>query len=353
MNREVALFFLYQAFGGGSTSFTVHLFKAFEEAGITPHIYRVRERGEETERPFTGYRGVTYRNINVKEALRIAKNVPSLLTAAAHSKHLAFEPKLVRQLARRGMVTVAHDPNEFKVYDHLPFVKKKGYPVICIRPTMQEFIKHATFIHHPYVRYTEPKHWTPPDLRPHLAVSIARVTFVKRTHMILEVNRLMEHERNHVILRGAENRLYTKHVLSKRYPEYEQGKTGYPMEWGYSVIEAEKGIFALDFTYFPDDGGGSQYSFMEAWDAGTVNIIHKDWLRYPGEMHAHPTDRAKGNCIAVSGPQEASDWLRLYRQSRRWRDDAIEVAHNGYCMLRKHHDPVKVAEQYWSKLNDG
>jgi hypothetical protein len=349
MSKEVSLFFFYQAMGGGSTSFTVHLFKAFKDAGITPNLYKVRANSEHFERPFSGYKGVKYRNVSAEEALKLLTLQPGLMTAAEHSKKMAFAPDIIQRMLKKGMRAVVHDPNEFKVYDYLNKKKRKFKP-FCIRPTMHSFFPEAIFIPHPYVREFSLGHMTAHEHRPHLAVSVARVTFVKRTAWILEMNRLMEHERNHVILRGAENRLYTRHVLSKKYPEYISGSSGYPMTWGASARECERGVFACDFTYFPDDGGGSQYSFMEAWDAGTVNIIAKDWLRYPGEMFAHPTNRAKGNCIAVDGPEQAADWLKLYRQSRRWRDDALEIAERGKRHVKIEHDPVKIAERYWEHM---
>lgn len=355
MTKEVSLFFMYKTFGGGTTSYTVHLARAFEMAGIKPFIYRVRERGEHFSRPFSKYEGIEYRNITAQQALDKVKRRPALMTAPCNSKYLPFAPTIIPDLMKKGMRIVIHDPNEFEIYDHLDGNKWKfSNQPICIRPSMQEFFPKAEFIPHPYVREMPIDRWKPHVERETLAISIARVTFVKRTHLILEANRIIKRDGSsgdQIELRGAENRLYTRHVLSKKFPEYKQGKTGFPMTWGASAREAEQGIFAVDFTWFPDDGGGSQYSFMEAWDAGTVNIIHKDWMRYRGEMYPHPTDRASGNCLAVKDAQECADWLMLYRKSPRFRDDAIAIAFNGKRALVKNHSPVKVAEHYWEELN--
>jgi hypothetical protein len=354
VSEKIALFFMYRTFGGGTTSFTVHLYRAFQMAGFKPFIYRVKERGEERRRPFTKYEGVSYRNVTADEAVKIVKRRPSLMTAPCNSKYLPFAPDIIQRLMRLGMQIVIHDPNEFEVYDHLDGKKWKfPHQPFCIRPAMQEFFPKAHFIPHPYVREFQIDHFKPHSERERLALSLARVTFVKRTHIIMEANRYIRREgssEDTVLLRGAENRLYTRHVLSKKFPEYRQGNCGYPMTWGASAREAERAVFALDFTLFPHDGGGSQYSFMEAWDAGTVNIIHKDWLRKRGEMDAHPTDRAKGNCIAVKNAREAADWLLLYRQSKRWRADAIDIALNGKKQLIREHDPINVAKEYWEWL---
>jgi len=330
---EMALFFFYRSFGGGSTSFTVHLFEALRRAGHAPKIYRVKERGEDRERPFSGYSGVTYRNVTSDEALRIVKGTPSLMTAPCNSKSLQFDPTIIDRMMRSGMRIVVHDPNEFEVYDHLRDREKVQRP-ICIRPTMRQFFPDAHYIPHPYVR--EFNNDTR-DGRTMLAVSVARVTFVKRTEIILEANRLLS-KRNRVVLRGAENRLYTKFKILPRFPEYEQGCTGFPMTWGASARECRRAKYAVDMTWFPNDGGGSQYSFMEAWDAGAVNVLHSDWLRYRGEMIDDE------NCLAVNS---AKDLARLLKNDRG--QNVGDLVQAGYAALRTH-DPVKVAQEYMREL---
>lgn len=347
MKGQVSLFFMYRAFGGGTTSYTVHLFEGFRRAGYDVKIYRVNARGEYKERPFSKYAGVTYRNIDPVTALKIAKTTPSLLTAPCNSKFLEFDPEIIGKLMKAGMRIVIHDPNEFEIYDHLNNRNSITRP-FCIRPAMRNFFPKAIFIPHPYVReftnkVTDRFTWR----RDYLAVSIARVTFVKRTELILAANRLLP-KKAKVVLRGAENRLYTRHKLQKLYPEYEQGNTGFPMVWGASARECARARFAVDFTWFPDDGGGSQYSFMEAWDAGTVNIIHKDWLRYPGEM------KDGVNCIAVDTPAHLAAILKRAMKgplsTNKSTDLELNIVRNGWRLLHERHDPVNVANAYYKEM---
>jgi hypothetical protein len=330
---EVALFFFYRTFGGGTTSFTVHLFEAMRRAGHAPKIYRVKERGEDRERSFSGYEGVTYRNITSDEALRIVKKTPSLMTAPCNSKFLQFDPTIIGKMMKAGMRIVVHDPNELEIYDHLNNREQVQRP-ICIRPTMRQFFKDAHYIPHPYVREFDGDQGRP---RPWLAVSVARVTFVKRTEIILEANRLLP-KRSRIVLRGAENRLYTKFKILPRFPEYVQGCTGFPMTWGASARECLRAKYAVDMTWFPSDGGGSQYSFMESWDAGAVNVLHSDWLRYRGEMIDG------GNCLAIDS---AKDLARLLKNDRG--QNVGDLVQAGYAALRTH-DPVKVAQAYMREL---
>lgn len=332
---SVALFFMYRQFGGGTTSYTVHLYEGMRRAGLNPKIYRVKERGEHFERPFSKYEGVKYRNITPEEGLEIARTTPSLMTAPCNSKYLDFDPEIIGKLMKAGMRVTIHDPNEFQIYDHLDNIDKMRAP-FCIRPTMKRFFPNAIMIPHPYVREYDRREYEP-DKRKYHAVSVARVTFVKRTDMILEANRKLP-KKLKIVLRGAENRLYTKHVITPMFPEYVQGQVGFPMTWGASARECANGKLAVDMTWFPEDGGGSQYSFMEAWDAGTVNIIAKDWLRYKGEM----LDGV--NCIAVEDSDEMAKKVRDLADA-----DVSDMVNAGYKALEAH-DPVKVARRYYKEL---
>lgn len=325
---SVALFHMYRKFGGGTTSFTIHLYQALKLLGRKPAIYRVKERGERKERPLGLYEGVSYRNITIDEALKIVKNSPSLMTAPCNQKFMPYCPDAIPRLMQQGMRTVLHDPTEFEIYD----MSKLQKP-ICIRPSMKKHVPSAVFIPHPYVKcgvdFSKAK-------RPWLAVSISRMTFRKRSNLIFEANAMLPKERR-VVFRGSENRMFTRFSIMPKYPDYEQGKTGFPMEWGAAVKECAKAKFAVDMSWFPQDGGGSQYTFMEAWDAGTVNVVHDDWLRVGGEM--------KDKCIAVNG---AAGLVRLLRYGERM--DVNDLISKGYEQLRKH-DPIKIAKEFYEEIS--
>jgi hypothetical protein len=331
---QVALFFMRRDFGGGSTSYTVHLYLSLKQAGYEPSIFRVTANGDGQIRPFSKYEGASYRNVTFDESIRIIETTPSIMTGACPEKDLWFRPTAIIDMMKAGMRCVVHDPNEFKIYDHARYVER---PII-IRPTMRRFYNDSVFIQHPYVPWFKDE--APPlEGRPLRAVSIARVTFVKRTEWILDANRLL-HEDSQVVLRGAENRLYTRHKILDQYPEYQQGSTGYPLVWGAGPQECAKAKFAVDMTYFPDDGGGSQYSFMEAWDAGTINIVPRDWLRYEGEM------QEAMNCISVDGPQGLADALTIAELAY----DLNTIRTEGRRLLREYHSPEVVAEAYAAEL---
>jgi hypothetical protein len=333
-----ALFYMRRDLGGGSTSYAVHLYEGMRRAGMDPILIRVGKRTEGMSRPFAKYEGVKYANYSIEDALRVVKKNPSLLVAPEHSKNLPWAPDAIARLVKAGMRVTVHDPNEFKVYDHLEDRTKVQRP-ICIRPTMRQFFKDAKFIPHPYVREFS----APPALKDRElnAISVARVSFVKRTDIILDANAMVPPEQQ-CVLRGAENRMFTKFKIMPRFPDWKQGQTGFPMTWGASARECARARLAVDLTYFPDDGGGSQYSFMEAWDAGTVCVLHEDWLRYKGEMMAW------NNCLPV---KDAADLAKVLSRSKIGAAGQLaKYVEGGYEAL-KAHDAVEVAKLYKKELN--
>lgn len=338
--KLVHLLYARKDIGGGSTSFAVHLKLAFERAKIPVMLIRI---GTKSKPAFHPYLGEHYfwtcddlRDLVKRDGSRI------LLVASERKKNLP-EPGILEDLLNLGMSIVVHDPNEFGIFECVQslqnsFLSDNTNKIFCIRPTMKEFFPKAICIPHPYVEV--PVKW-PKQRKP--ACSLARVTFVKRTEIILEADRKLSQE-NKVKLFGAENRLYAHHKLKKLFPDYQLGNTGLPFEWGASVNAAKDYWLSIDMTYFPNDGGGSQYSFMESWNAGSVVVVHKDWLRYHGEM------KDEINCIAVSSASELKDLIEATANDVTFQEHLKNIADHSLEHLRRIHDPVLVAKRYYKEL---
>ena len=338
--KPIYLLYARKDIGGGSTSFAVHLKLAFERVKIPVTLIRI---GTKTKPAFHPYLGDHYfwtcndlRDLVKREGSRV------LLVASERKKNL-LEPDILEDLLNLGMSIVVHDPNEFGIFECVQslktsFLNDEVNKIFCIRPTMNEFFPEAIFIPHPYVEV--PVKW-PVQRKP--ACSLARVTFVKRTEIILEANQKLNKE-NMVKLFGAENRLYAHHKLKKLFPDYQLGNTGLPFEWGASVNTAKDYWLSIDMTYFPNDGGGSQYSFMESWNAGSVVVVHKDWLRYRGEM------KDGVNCIAVESAVELYELIKKTSESFAFEKTLLRIMSDSLEHLRRIHDPVKVANYYYQEL---
>jgi len=321
------LFFMHDSWGGGTTTYTLHLHAGMLAAGLQPRIVRPRPRGESHSRVI-GKTGVPYWNVDAGEALRLARKHPSLIVASADPKILAFAPDLVDRLLAAGTRVVLHDPTEFNNFGGPP------PDPICVRPAGKRASGGGVFVPHPYVRVFDRWEYES-DEREWTGVSVARVTFRKRTHLICEANRALR-KSEQIQIRGSENRLYTRHVLGPKYG-FVQGTTGFDVVMGEGARLCARARYHVDFTKFPDDGGGTQYTILEAWDAGAVNVVHSDWLEQKGELEHG------ANCIGVEGPDEL---VRLVRSDKRHG----EIVNQGYAMLKRH-DAVRVARMVQREIS--
>jgi len=81
------------------------------------------------------------------------------------------------------------------------------------------------------------------------------------------------------------------------------------------------------------DGGGTQYSFLEAWDAGAFPIINKKWIMEGDDM-VHDF-----NCWAVQDENqlaEALSWSLPHPEQKKLNMD--------HCLTR--HDPIHIGNEY-------
>jgi hypothetical protein len=341
VSTKVGLFFLRPSLGGGSTTFTAHLVEALRAAGADPVILRVGQRsGNGKRKPFGEYPGIEYERVDPVEARRYVKTMPTLMTAPIGAKDLP-EPDLIEQLVALGMRTVIHDPNEFEIFDYL----QKGQfkfkrPPFCIRPTMHRFYPEAVFIPHPYSP-------VPPGAfedvkRGKLACSTARIASVKRPRMLLDANMVLQ-TKQRVQLRGAEYRMFTYNLMKKYPPDiFKQsgGEFQFPKSFEAPVRVAAEYKLNFDMTWFPDDGGGTQYAQMEAMNAGTVNVMHEDWWRF-----------GKGEMVPGKHVLTISDVSGIVQLLKHPPSPAFLDEVNANCAtLLKRHAPKVIGQAYMKEL---
>jgi hypothetical protein len=327
---DVALFyFLKQIFPSGMTTFTAQLYKALQMAGHTPHLYRVKEDGDGRARRFGGFRDVDYRCITPTEARTVARHIPSLMTASARVTNFPF----IHTLLKDGMRAVLHDPTEFRNLDPSGGVPKLPQPPICIRKRMLNWYKDGTFIPHPYARRVDDDVINVPrSLR---AISLARVAPMKRPVFVLDANRLLG-KKDRIPLLGEEYRLYT-YNLQKKYADVFAQKKG-ARRWPSDFTDIlRRSRYHVDMTKIEGDGGGTQYSILEAMDAGCINVLHRDWFDVKGDLILGK------HALAVSTPEELAATVMSVFPA----DD--EIIHNGFDLLRRH-EPILIARRYIKEL---
>lgn len=314
----INIFYLSGNTTGGWVTFTYHLIKSLEAQGEDTRLFKIGKTTERTLRPF-GY-DLHYQNISLENALRL-EGVALIAAAAKNFREAAA------RLIENGARLVLHDPTELKAglagldIDR-PWV---------IRKEVAKQVPNSVFIRHPYVRHRRPA--KPP--RRSGVISTSRIDFDKNTTMILDANRLGAKIKIH----GFENRLYTRFKVCPHYPEWEQSKAAYPRTPD-AAFELLLGAQAMvDLSDIKGDGGGTQYTFLEAWDAGTRPIIGDWWLRKSDDMQ-----RGK-NCHAVGDARELAALIKQLKT------EPEQYAEFNYDVQLRRHAPKIIIPQVMEWLN--
>lgn len=319
---------------GGATSYVVNLVKTFQLAGVPHRVIRFGKRTEANWRRLGEY-GVRYKNVAAREA-RQAKGRWLLASAPTDAEEAALAVELVE--TSKGAY-VFHDPNEFTLYPHWKLAGKDTRTVV-IRETGLDSVPHGTFIPHPYVPFAAQSDHS--QLRTKFAVSIARVSAVKNSQWILEANTRLPDELK-VELRGSVNRFWWNFSIKNKHPEYVYpSNAGFVRKHGEAVRACLGYRYMVDLTIFKNDGGGTQYSLLEAIDAGAVPVMTKDWCSYPGI--------AKKLGFQVGDAAELEQFLLQASKSSAVAKETDRLREENYKYMLRVHDPKKIAAKYVALL---
>lgn len=267
------LFYLSDAGYGGWPTFTAHLMHGLEQ----PHLFKVGNRTEGQHRPFG--RGVAYRNLSIGDACAYAEGSLIVVAAPKQADNAAA-------LIKAGASLVIHDPTEVKSEATKALIPK-ARNVITVRKSninmLRDLGADPLYIPHPYKRcpvHAEAAHRM-------LACSISRIDFDKHIDLIAEANTLLAPQR--IAIYGYENRLYTHHKLDQKVPHWREHYRGaFPKDtlWGgYRMARLYRTV--VDMSVIVGDGGGTQYTHLEAFDAGCNLVLNKGWFQEGGEVNRY------------------------------------------------------------------
>ena len=258
------LLYLAKPVYGGWVSLTAHL-------SLKQHypIYKIRKTSQKKNRDF-GY-GATYQNINI-ETLKTLEN-PLITCIDKSCYHLLphIEP---------NTHIIIHDPTELKIalLRYLPYLK-----IIVIRKSIKKLLKEkynleSEFRHHPF--YAFEKSNTEHNSG---AISISRIDFDKNIDIIIKTNDLLE---NPIDIYGACNDLYVYHKLkTTNFKEYYNGRFSKCFNELSNLLQNKK--YMVDMSSIKNDGGGTQYTFIEAIYMGCILVINKKWVNNIDSIFIH------------------------------------------------------------------
>lgn len=303
---EITLAYLARPTTGGWVSYTAHLARGLMTAGHKVTLAKLGKRSEAFSRDFG--MGLRYANTSAAVLDTLARRGELIITAADKS----VGPSLLAELRDAGAAVVIHDPTELKggmrdALDH------GGAPLWVVRRSMLKHLPHAVYAPHPYTRASLPE-WKG---RRYHAMAFSRLDWDKHTDLIVRANQiLLPDPERRVRIYGTENRLYTHHKLTAIDPDWRANYAG-PMArvnlWAGALV-ARRATWAVDLSVIKGDGGGTQYTFLEALDAGARLIINSAWLTSApalDEMALYVSaavSDAESLAEVLSGPADAYAW---------------------------------------------
>jgi len=287
------LIYMARPIYGGWVTFTAHM-----SIKNNYNIYKIGNKTEKKKRKY-GY-GVEYQNLKIEDILSLKDIMITAIDKQYYQYLHLFPPKTK---------LVIHDPTELKTGKKInPLIDNKllnKFDVFVIRKSVQEYIKKeynidTTLINHPFYQY--PRSDAPSIYN--YAVSISRIDFDKNTDIILKANKLLPDELK-ITIYGAENRLYVFHKLKDlEFEKYWKGKYEKTLPMLYNGNQILKSpSFMIDLSVIANDGGGTQYTFLEAIYNDCVLILHKDWIEKDNLFID------KYNCFGISNENELKDIL--------------------------------------------
>ncbi len=285
--QPLNLFYMARPPYGGWVSFTAHLALKHELP-----LFKVGNKTEANQREF-GY-GVKYQN----RAINDLPNGKILITAIDKTYYEDLEKM------PSGSYIVIHDPTEITGKGTEPVLRNlKRFKVITIRESVKTFLAKeygikSKFILHPFHEYEFEKSSSPSG-----AVSISRIDFDKHTDIILDANKRLGKSKA-VDIYGAINRQYVFFKLKDLgFSTYYKGGFEKSFEKLSDILEDAK--YVVDMSVIKNDGGGSQYTFLEAMYQECALVLNSKWV---DGQKTHFVDGK--NCFVVSNGEELAELLR-------------------------------------------
>lgn len=305
---------------GGWITFTAHLSLLKDYP-----IYKIGKRTEAKEgkprlREF-GY-SCKYQNITIEDLLQKKQDI--LISAIDKSGY-----DLIDKFPEQTKIVI-HDPTELKANKGFLLNYLDRFKIITIRKTVEEYLKKchksANFLYHPYVTLCEETANKDRLSNKSGAVSISRIDYDKHTEIILKANQYLL---DPIEIYGTKNDRYVYHklkdidIMNEKAPSSNY-RGRFPKDF-YALANILSGAkYVVDMSRIKDDGGGSQYTFLEAIDFGCALILHTDWLKNNSTRFISGV-----NCFTVQNEDELVELLNS-------EPDTTQICQSAKLLLDEH-----------------
>lgn len=296
----ISLVYMANPIYGGWVTFSAHLSLRYN-----CDLYKIKKRSESRKRDY-GY-GVFYQNQTIEDALQ----KDNIVITAVDKHHWQYLDKFPSKTK-----IVIHDPTELNGKGNVLRDLIHKFDIYVIRETMKTFLKKeynvdCQFLIHPFYPYPK-KDILSKGMNDFYSLSISRIDFDKHTDLLLDANLLIEDPNKKIQIFGAENRLYVFHKLKdKGFDKYWKGKYPKTLPMQYEDKDLLTNCrFVVDMSIIKGDGGGTQYTFLEAIYHDCALILHKEWVskgnvfkdRYNCYVVGHTDDIGKEIADIINSP---------------------------------------------------
>lgn len=292
----LSLIYMAKPTYGGWVSFTAHMALKYDFK-----IYKVSKRTETLKNGNPRMRkygyGVYYQNMCIEDI----KSLPNILITAIDKNY--YESLINLYNLVKNIKIVIHDPTEVKGKSCQPVLDIiRDCKVITIRTSVKKYLLEkynikSVFKYHPFYEY-------PIDLVDKQdAVAISRIDFDKHTEIIIKANDLLDS--GYIDIYGAKNDRFVYFKLNQMgldLSKYYKGTFKKDFNSLNNILNSAK--FVVDLSIIKNDGGGSQYTFLEALHQKCVLILHENWLKTNKTLFKNGY-----NCITISDERDIVDIL--------------------------------------------
>lgn len=232
------------------------------------------------------YDALSYKNVAESALRRLPEPI---VTAVARRKRHLLE-------SLQSGYLVVHDPTEF-CQELFQYAKRSKTFVIrkAVQKALSEQGIESTLLRHPFYAYNKASAGKRVDR------AMSRIDWDKHTDIILQANALGAA----VHIHGQANNQYVHHRGLKElgFKQWHRGAYGRTLKESSQLYGTTRHL--VDMSVIKGDGGGTQYTFLDAEYHGAGLILNRGWTEVEGSLYEDGV-----NCYAVSTPEELCDALQ-------------------------------------------
>lgn len=327
MAVKIALYYLGEPKTGGWVTYIKNMVRSLNLIGVKPLLFKIGKKTQARSRVLC--EGINIRTISFNDAKRVNKKLPFCIVAMALKDE--FKEMSIEMLSQGNGSIIHHGCGQTPDKEFFDTIKAP-FKNLAVRPAIKTKVESFGYdckvLLHPYFRENIE------NKKLFKFGSISRVDFVKNTHIIAEANAKAQ---NKCHIYGTINRLYENFKIKEVNPIWKDNYFG-EFDPSNACKLASEYEFIIDLTRIKQDGGGFQYTFLEAIDSGCDIILHRDWVKESGYF------KEGINCHCVESVEELVELMNNYDNLKRFNhklSGALEI-----------HNPREFAKDFIGYVNE-